>query len=738
MKSKIIIPAALLAVSCSVNAQSDARHPEWVYKIRMVSVSQVPRKGKFSKEQLEKQISELKKQGVNTIMDHGSLQFLPDVKSTSKAQWQRRIQWERDEIYSKVIKDAGMKLFHHTTSTFVPIAALDNPKYREWVTLNLNTGKIDLRKKGTAYGDACFMDMNHPEFRKLIFSRMAEYVRRMKIDGWMTDEVEWLPSIYSCGSKGGSWKKFKQLYGRDYPKPPIKYSDPHWREYIQFRYDSGGDFYQSLLEQLRKENPEMMLSGCLAGISKYHRRIWAMGSQNWLSGWNWGFLEMEEGHCKYGKRAGFLTTTYWPKYYREMQLYNANGEANGWPCSYALGYPRRWQVENSEQFYIWAQCLTMGFRLWMRDYQAEPQWFKWESGYEKDLIKPKLISDVGIYFPEWTRDFYTEPRIAYDNWSGISEALAQEHVLSDQLIRWHLNDVKHLKRFKVIVIPSAFFLSGTMAANLKRFVADGGTVIAVGECAANDPFGKKKFNNAMMQLLGISWRPKWINGPKSFSLKQAINGVPAGTYKYPNGLLRVKPAKGAQVLADIKGVGPALIYNKFGKGQVYYFTGRLGTSLYNAESQKKPRYNPTFDAAGRKQFAGLVANILNDQRLVEVRGLPSKVMVNAYDTDGDFNGRYKRTIHILDSFDGFEPGETIPDPRKGGNAVCRFKSFASRNGGKPVEVILRGLSSIKSAKMISPDFKNAKPLQIKKVGNCHIASVDPNEFGRYSIIVVEK
>jgi hypothetical protein len=70
--------------------------------------------------------------------------------------------------------------------------------------------------------------------------------------------------------------------------------------------------------------------------------------------------------------------------------------------------------------------------------------------------------------------------------------------------------------------------------------------------------------------------------------------------------------------------------------------------------------------------------------------------------------------------------------------VCRFKSFASRNGGKPVEVVLRGLSSVKSAKMISPDFQNAKPLQIKKIGNCHIASVDPNEFGRYSIIVVEK
>ena len=738
MKSALIAIVAIVAINGTSFAQSEAKHPEWVYKIRMVSVSQKPRKGNFNKEKLEKQIAELKKQGVNTIMDHGSLQFMPDIPFTSKAQWQRPIEWKRDEIYSKVIKDAGMKLFHHTTSTFVPIAALQNPKYKQWVTLNLATGKIDLRKKGTGYDDACFMDMNNLEFRKLIFSRMAEYAKRMKIDGWMTDEVEWLPGMYSCGSKGGSWKKFKKIYGHDYPKLPLKYSDPRWREYIEFRYDSGGDFYQDLLKNLQKSNPDMMLSGCLAGVSKYHRRIWAMGSQGWLKGWNWGFLEMEEGHCKYGKRAGFLNTTYWPKYYREMQLYNANGEANGWPCSYALGYPRRWKVENSEQFYIWAQSLSMGFRYWMRDYQAEPKWFAWESKFEKDLIKPKLIDDVGVYFPEWSRDFYKNPRIAYDNWGGLSEALAQKNVMSGQLIRWHLEDVKRLKRFKVIILPSAFFLSGKMAANLKKFVADGGTMIAAGECAANDPFGKKKYNNAMMPLLGILWRPKWIVGAKSFTLKKTTHGVPAGTYKFPNGLIRVKPAKGAKVLANIIGVGPALIYNKFGKGQVYYFTGRLGTSLYNNEYQKKDKYIPTFDVAGRKQFAGLVANILKNKRLVEVNGLPDKVMVNAYDTDGDFDGKYKRTIHILDSYDGFNDGETIPNPRKGGNAVCRFKPFNERNGNKPVVVILRGLAKVKAAKMISPDFKAVKKLQAKSVGNSHVITIDPKEFGRYSIIVIEK
>jgi hypothetical protein len=734
MKKEFLIMTAALAAA-SLNAQSTTKYPEWVYKIRMVSISQEPRKGKFDAEKLYQQVLQLKKQGVNTIMDHGSLQFLPNLP-TDKAQWKRQVNWDIAIPYSHAVKKAGMKLFHHTTSTFVPIEALKNPQYRKWVSLDMRTGKPALRKPGTAYGDACFMDMNNPEFRKLIFSRMAEYARRCKVDGWMTDEVQWLPSIYACGSKNGSWKKFKQIYNQDYPKPPIKYSAPEWRKYISFRYDSGGDFYKALLKKLQEENKSMIISGCLAGISKYHRRIWAQGSENWLSGWNFGFLEMEEAFSYRKKRAGYLTTTFWPKYYREMALYNANGEINGWPCSYALGYPRRWKCENSEQFYIWAQCLTMGFRYWMRDYQAEPQWFEWESKNEKDLIKPKLIADIGIFYPEWTRDFYTDPKVPYENWSGLSEALAWNNICADQLIRKHLEDIKCLKRFKLIIMPSNAFLSPQMAETLKKFVSSGGTLIAVGECMAQDPFGKKSYGNPMMKLLGISWRPKWIAGLKSFDVKSATGAMPEGKYVFPNGMLKVKPAPGAKVLAEIKGVGPAVIENKFGKGTVYYFTGRWGTTMYNNPYQKLKHYKPTFDTVQRKQFASFIGNILKNKMNVEISGLPAKVMANAYDTDGDFDGKYKRTIHILDSFDGFEPGQKLPL----NNMPCKFKQLALRNSGKNVEIILRGLKKVNSVKMISPDFNKSKKLNAvySKARNGFTININPKELGRYSIIVVDK
>ena len=734
MKSTLLA-FALLGSLVNLNAQSDEKHPEWMYKIRMVSMSHIPRKGKFDAEKVYEQALAFKKQGVNTIMDHGSLQFLPGLPD-DKAQWKRQVRWDIAVPFSLAVKKAGMKLFHHTTSTFVPIEAMKNPKYKEWLSLDINTGKPALRKPGTAYGDACFMDMNNQDFRKTIFARMAEYAERCKVDGWMTDEVEWLPTIYAGGSKEGSWKKFQKIYGHPYPSGKIKYSDYKWREYLAFRYDSGGDFYKALLKELQKKNKQMMLSGCLAGISKYHRRVWAMGSQNWLSGLNWGFLEIEEGFSWRKKRGGYLTTTFWPKYYREMALYNAVGEINGWPCSYGLGYPRRWKCENSEQFYIWAQCLTMGFRYWMRDYQAEPQWFAWEQKYEKDLVKPKLISNIGIFFPEWSRDLRYNPKTAYENWSGLSEALAWNNVCADQFIRKHLEDIEKLKRFKLIIMPSNVFISDKMAETLKKFVATGGTLVAVGECRTGDPFSKNNYDNSMMELLGISWRPKWYTGEKDFELKNISSGLPSGKYSFVNGMMKVKAKAGAKVLVSIKGIGPAVIENKFGKGKVYYFTGRWGTSMYNNPYQKEKKYKPTCDFVQRRLFADFVKNIMNGKLNVELKNLPAKVMTNAYDTDGDFDGKYKRTIHFLDSYDGFESGEEIPEK----NQLCKFKSFAERNGGKPIEIVLRDIKKITAVKLLSPDFETPKKLSAKfdKKINGYVVSIDPKEFGRYSIVVVDK
>lgn len=734
----LLVVACVVAAGGRVAAQSaSSPAPEWAYRIRMVSVPHQPRKGHSDEEALRRQLLEWKSQGVTTIMAHGSFQFLPDLPS-GKGQWQDQVNLDLARPFSRAVKDAGLRLFHHTTSTFVPIEAMENPEYREWVSCDIRTGEPSLRTPGTAYGNACFMDMNHPDFQKRIFGRMAAYAAEFGVDGWMTDEVEWLADIYAGGSPGGSRRLYRERFGRDVPTGDFDPARPEWREYITFRYDSGGDFYRRLLAALRQVNPQMQVSGCLAGISKPHRRIWAMGSENWLRGWSLGFFEMEEGFHPRKKAAGYMSTTYWPTYYREMALYNAHGEVNGWPCSYALGYPSTWNVENSEQFYLWAQCLSMGFRFWMRDYQAETRWFAWEAEHEKSLLKPRLIGDIGIFFPEQSRDFAKEPSAPFQNWSGLAEALAWHGIPADQMVRAHFESAAGLERFKLVVMPSNDFVSVAMLATLRQFVAAGGIVLVVGDCATREPFagGEDAAGEAtagvsagLWSLLGIAGVDGRRDGPIEFEYR-------GRRHVYPDGMELVRPLPGAAVLAVAGDGSPAVLENRLGQGRALYFPGQWGLAMFNDPAQRTGAYQQTFQPEQRRLLVELVSDLLRRRRRMEVRQLPAKVMFNAYDTDGDFDGAYVRTLHLLDSYDGYEPGEAFPPV----NQPCRFRPFAERNGGRDIEFVLRDLRKIGRVELISPDFPEAKPMTAvyREEEQGFVISVPAREFGRYSVLVVEK
>ena len=729
----LALAAAMLSAAAADNASDN-----WPYDLRMVSIPHPASVKKYNDANFRKELAELKTSGVNTIMDHGSLQFLPNLPS-DKSQWKKQVDYSTALPFSKAVKDTGLKLFHHTTSTFAPIEALQNAEYKKWVSRNVNTGEIALRPPKTAYADACFMDMNHPDFRKLIFSRMAEYAAKCRVDGFMTDEVEWLPDIYASGSKDGSHKLYKERYGVEMPKGEININDPAWRRYIDFRYASGGEFYQAEYEVLSKVNPAMKLTGCLASISKYHRRIWAMGSASWLKGWNMGFFEMEEGFHPKGKRCGFLGSSYYPTYYREMALYNAFAEVYNWYGNFALGYPNTWKVENSEQFFLWAMCSSLSFRYWMRIYQAEPQWYEWEAKHEKDLIKPRRIANIGIFYPEKERDFRDEPTAAYRNWSGLSEALAFENVIADQIVELHFDKPELLKRFDLIILPKESFIGKKMAEELYKFVENGGTLLAVGISDTQDAFSKTVTPNKMLKLFGIKgYAAKPAGNSAAAQINKLIPGEKSKVVIAVNtpGFTKVEPAPGAVVVAQAPKAGniPAVIVNKSGKGKCVLIPANWGERLYSLPYQKKDKFVQTADFSQRKVFAKLVKALVNNQVIVSVENLPEKYLFNAFDTAGH-GDRICRTIHILDCFDGYNKGETIAMT----NRPCRFKALKERNGGKDLKITVNKFPAMKEVRLLSPDNKKVENLKFQpgKIAGQWVITVPAELVKRYTIIVCD-
>ncbi|MBR7145155.1 MAG: beta-galactosidase trimerization domain-containing protein [Lentisphaeria bacterium] len=721
-----------------ISVLSLAAADNWPYNLRMISIPHPASAKKYNDANFRKELDSFKKSGVNTIMAHGSLQFLPGLP-TGKSQWKKQVDYSTALPYSKAVKDANLKLFHHTTSTFAPIEALQNEKYKDWVSLNVNTGKVALRPPKTAYADACFMDMNHPAFRQLIFSRMAEYTAKCQVDGFMTDEVEWLPDIYASGSKDGSHKLYQERYNTPMPKGKVDMDDPAWRRYIDFRYASGGEFYQAEYAALSKVNPAIKLTGCLASISKYHRRIWAMGSASWLKGWNMGFFEMEEGFHPKGKRCGFLGSSYYPTYYREMALYNAFAEVYNWYGNFALGYPSTWKVADSEQFFLWAMCSSLSFRYWMRIYQAEPQWYAWEAQYEKDLIKPRRIANIGIFYPEKERDFRNDPMTAYRNWSGLSEALAAENVIADQIVELHFNKADLLKRFDLIILPKESFVGSKMTEELYKFVENGGTLLAVGISDTQDPFSKTGKQNELLKLFGIKEYDTTPNGSSAAAqINKLLPGEKGKVVLVANkpGFTKVVPREGATVIAKAPKAEniPAVILNKYGKGKCVLIPANWGDRFYSLPYQKKDKFIQTADFSQRKVFAKLVKSLLKNGEIVSVENLPEKYLFNAFDTAGH-GDRVCRTIHILDCFDGYNKGETIAMT----NRPCRFKALKERNGGKPLKITVNNFPALQEVRLLSPDNKKVELLKFQpgQTAGQWMITVPAESVKRYTIIVCD-
>ena len=718
----ITMATALLAQEANKAIETD-----WTRNARMVSL----RIGtKLQGEALEKCLAELKACGVNTIVDHGGMQYLPGLPDNGKSQWQSQVNYDLTVPFSQAVKRAGFHLIHHTTSTFTRIEAMENPQYRPWVSENLNTGEPALRPPKTAYSDACFMDMNHPGFRSFLFGRMTEYAQKTGVDAFQTDEVEWLPDLYACGTKEGSRAVYRQKYGEEMPTGQVDTSDVHWRRYVAFRYDSGGDFYGALLASLRKANPDMELTGCLAGISKYYRRVWAMGAENWLRNWTMGFYEMEEaGHPK-GKRCGFMSCTEFPRYVREMALYQAYAANYNWKCCYCIGYPSTWKVENSEQFYLWALSLSMGFRYEMRDYQMEGELFKWEAAHEKLFVKPRERNDIGIFFPEQSRDF-SEPEEAEricNDWGGFGEALAWHNIPASQLVRSSFE--KELPaNLKLVVMPSNDYVSPEMLARLKAVVERGGILLVSGPCRLADPFTETPMaQDELNSFLGLVSRGERLDGRFEVQVAEG-NCLPTGAYVFTNGMDRIQPAVGATVRATTANGAPAIVEHPYGKGRVIVFAGRWGCGMTHLGAQKTATYICGYLPEQRKLFADTLRKLLAGRMGVEVKNLPAKVLFNVHVASESG----ARILHFLDSFGGCEPGETIPE-----NQPLRFKQFAERNGGTPVTVLLREATKPAEAVLYSYDSTDVLHIapQFSKVDSAWRIDIPATAFGRYSVLEI--
>jgi hypothetical protein len=177
-----------------------------------------------------------------------------------------------------------------------------------------------------------------------------------------------------------------------------------------------------------------------------------------------------------------------------------------------------------------------------------------------------------------------------------------------------------LSRFKVLVLPNAASVDDRQADAVRKFVNNGGGLIASLDASLCDEFGTPRPRLALGDVLGVEhrgvaatvagkekldenftrtlpadywlkrkgvWEFKRIAGLNSFLESQKLSeliGRAAVTFKGP--LSRIELCPGSKVVATVRAKGdsksddPAIVTNVYGKGRVVYFAAGIDAAYY--------------------------------------------------------------------------------------------------------------------------------------------------------------
>lgn len=126
-----------------------------------------------------------------------------------------------------------------------------------------------------------------------------------------------------------------------------------------------------------------------------------------------------------------------------------------------------------------------------------------------------------------------------------------------------------LSRYKLVIVPGMYLLDAASTANLRKFVAEGGTVIMTAQSAkVNDhnQWHDTPLPGGLTDVFGLRTNAFYNAG----SLQTTIGGEEV---KADLGIFEVLEPSTAEVLARFKNVDgqtPAITINKFGKGRAIY------------------------------------------------------------------------------------------------------------------------------------------------------------------------
>lgn len=665
----------------------------------------------YTPEQIERRAAELEAAGINTVIvsglhyHHNYLEQWPmivkNMKAITEAAHRHRI---------KVI-------FHHD----IPVIDYSGKglhelvKHLGWLVRDIEFDRPSLR---------CFCIMN-PDFRRAYFDRLTNLVRETNIDGVMLDEAAFVDKNF-CGCEHCR-TAFTKVTGVVLPRKNtgevfFKMDNPVWLAWLNWRKRAVGDWWVEMRKAFNTVNPDL----CIMTYTTHYGfdNHWAPNS-----------LGADINQC--ARACDFLGTeimsrnvydSYRPVYaYRKAKA--SLGALYGAPI-YGLVY----HCDDPNAAYVgWAMNHMNRQTSWMSSIEGENmgRYLDWPKRMQCRFAQP--VSDVAILFSTSARDFGRYCGCSPDG-LGISQCLSDAHVQHDFIMEGDLLNADKLADYKLLILPSAGNLSKRQAEAVRKYVKNGGRLLATAHASALNEFGFDQGNFQLADVLGVDAVVKGKSltflsaAPRKIVFK---NG--GMTVDYPGAVLRTTVRKGAEVQAEMPDAVPAIVSNSFGKGSSWYAPFQPGAFNYETEWSA---HGEAMTYEKNREVAGLLVRLVQmaasapfDFIAVE---MPEKVLASV--ARQETGGKQETLVHLLNL-----TGANL----KKGDPINYNVDWAKR--GNPFPPLEKDLvfdiraDGISRAYLVSPDYTGERSVTIEKRDNgIQRVTVKKEDLKAYGIVYLEQ
>lgn len=312
----------------------------------------------------------------------------------------------------------------------------------------------------------------------------------------------------------------------------------------------------------------------------------------------------------------------------------------------------RWKdsVQTEAEIRVWvAEGTANGMRPWFTKFSGvlyDKRWLDivdkiYQVHYRNEayLRNTSPMARVGMVFSEQNRNYGAEvwQQKSSDHALGMYHALIEDR-MPFEMVNDRLLDPEHLKQFKLLILPNIASLSEEKCSQIRKFVEDGGNIVATFETSLYGETGIRRTDFGLADLFGVSF-DKNVEGPmqnsylrlKEDSVTKQFHPVLKGledSYRIINSIYKVNvtpllsfpspvtliPSYPDLPMEDVYPRIPEtdireLYLREAGKGRVAYFPGDIDRSFWQILS-----------ADHGKLLRNTIRWALNEEPIVEVNG----------------------------------------------------------------------------------------------------------------------